>query len=408
MKKFTSFITEQKNTHMEHLEDAVLNGGVDGARQAINMLRSMRDMLAGNSKAAVNSTVKWDGAPAIFAGIDPTDGKFFVAKKGIFNKNPKVYKTPADIDADTKGDLATKLKEALKYLPALGIKGVVQGDFLYSKSDLRTETIDGEKCVTFQPNTIVYAVPLSSPLAREIRAAKLGIVWHTTYEGKSFETMKASFGKDIATKLKKTKTVFSTDANFRDVSGKATFTAKETAEITSVLSRAGKVFNTIDSSLLNGISDDDFILLRTKTYMNTLVRAGEKFPKGSTIVTGLYNYIDGYFDKEIASKKSEKGKETWRAKKVEAMKFFANNSKADIAKVFDLMNLIIEAKLLVIKKMDTASSMGTFLRTNNGMRVTAPEGYVAIDKIGSALKLVDRLEFSKANFSPDIIKGWQR
>ena len=408
MKKFSTFITEQKNTHMEHLEDAILNGGVDGARQAINMLRSMRDMLAGNSKNGVSSTVKWDGAPAVFAGIDPADGKFFVAKKGIFNKNPKIYKTAADVAADTKGDLATKLSLALKHLPALGIKGVVQGDFLYSRSDLKTEVIDGEKYVTFQPNTIVYAVPISSALAKTIRAAEIGIVWHTTYTGKSFESMRASFGKNIASKLKSPKSVFSQDANFRDVSGKATFTDKETAAITAILSKAGKLFNSISKDTLNGLSDNDVLLTRVKTYMNGLVRAGEKFPAGSKITSGVVDYINGYFDKEIESKKSEKGKETWRTKKQEVMSYFGKHSKTDVSKIFDLMNLIIEAKLMIIKKMDTASSMGTFLRTNSGMQVTAPEGYVAIDKIGSALKLVDRLEFSKANFNPEFIKGWQK
>ena len=408
MKKLSTFITEQKNTHMEHLEDAVLNGGVEGARQAINMLRSMRDMLAGRTTSAINSTVKWDGAPAIFAGIDPSDGVFFVAKKGIFNKNPKIYKSPSDVDADTSGDLAIKLKLALKELPALGIKGVVQGDFLYARSDLKTEVIDGEKYVTFQPNTIVYAVPILSKLAKDIRTAKLGIVWHTVYTGKSFETMKASFGKDIAGKLKKTKNVFSTDANFRDVSGKATFTQKETDAITAILSQAGKQFKSLPAATLNDLSNNDELLKRTKTYMNTYVRAEKPFGSGSALVSGLVDYMNAYFDKEIDSKKSEKGKDTWRAKKTEVMSYFGKHSKADIAKIFDLMNTIIKAKLMVVKKMDAASSMGTFLRTTNGIKVTAPEGYVAIDHVGAALKLVDRLEFSKANFSPEVIKGWQR
>jgi len=125
MIKFKSFITEEKNTHMEHLEDAVLNAGVKGARDAINLLRNLRDMLAGSSDSAVDITVKWDGAPAIFAGIDPTDGKFFVAKKGIFNKNPKIYKTEAEVKADTSGDLAKKLSLTLKYLPELGITAIL-------------------------------------------------------------------------------------------------------------------------------------------------------------------------------------------------------------------------------------------------------------------------------------------
>ena len=154
---FAEFIAEQKNTHMTHIEDKVLYGGVDGTRQAILALRSLRDMLGGVKDG--NVSVKWDGAPAIFCGTDPRDGKFFVAKKGIFNATPKVYKNNADIDADTDGDLNLKLKNALKYLPDLGIKGVIQGDFLFDTSDIKTKKIKGKAYVTFHPNTIVYAVP---------------------------------------------------------------------------------------------------------------------------------------------------------------------------------------------------------------------------------------------------------
>ena len=195
MKTLKTLISEaEQNVHMEHVEDLVFNEGVDGTRKAINFLRDLRDMLAGNSSSKVTATVKWDGAPAIFAGIDPRDGKFFVAKKGVFNKNPKVYKTAAEVDADTQGDLATILKIALTEFKKLGIKkGVYQGDLMFTKADLKTETIDGEKYTTFHPNTIVYAVPYNSQLASKVRAAKIGVVWHTTYTGNSFKTMTASF-----------------------------------------------------------------------------------------------------------------------------------------------------------------------------------------------------------------------
>ena len=166
---FAEFITEQKNTHMTHIEDKVLYGGVNGTREAINALRELRDMLAGKTSGKLS--VKWDGAPAIFCGQDPRDGEFFVAKKGIFAKNPKVYKTDAEIDADMSGDLADKMKAALQYLPSLGIKGVIQGDFLFGPGDLTTKTIDGDKYVTFHPNTIVYAIPVS--LAGDIKKAKI-------------------------------------------------------------------------------------------------------------------------------------------------------------------------------------------------------------------------------------------
>ena len=124
---------------MTHIEDKVIYGGVNGTRQAILALRSLRDMLKGEKDGSLS--LKWDGAPAIFAGIDPRDGAFFVAKKGIFNKTPKVYKTAADVDADTSGDLAVKLKQALQHLPKLGIKGVIQGDFLFGPGDIKTQKI---------------------------------------------------------------------------------------------------------------------------------------------------------------------------------------------------------------------------------------------------------------------------
>ena len=195
MQSFKNYITEQKNTHMTHIEDKVLYGGVNGTRQAINALRELRNMLGGVKDGKVS--VKWDGAPAVFCGIDPSDGEFFVAKKGIFNANPKVYKTNADIDADTSGDLNAKLKLALKELPSLGIKGVIQGDFLFGPGDVKTEKIKGQSYLTFHPNTIVYAVPADSEAAKEIKKATIGIVWHTTYKGSTFESMKASYGVNV-------------------------------------------------------------------------------------------------------------------------------------------------------------------------------------------------------------------
>ena len=408
MKKFSNFLIEDKNTHMEHLEDAVLNGGVNGTRQAINLLRSMRDMLSGNSSRGVSTTVKWDGAPAIFAGQDPRDGEFFVAKKGIFNKNPKVYKTAEEVDADTSGELATKLKDALKYLPELGITGVIQGDFLFSKSDLKSEVYDGEKVTTFHPNTIVYSVPSKSPLGNTIRQAKIGIVWHTIYTGTSFETMKASFGKEIASKLRKSKNVWSVDAMFTDVSGSATFTDKETKQITKLLSEAGKLFSKLDAKTLNGISDDALLLQKVKTHFNTKVRDGQKITNVKSHVKGLVNYIVAFYDKEAGKRKSEKGKNKQIEKRDDVLKFFSNANVRHLENIFTMMNLLIDAKEMIIRKMDQASNITTLLRTKDGFQVTAPEGYVAIDTDGSALKLVDRMQFSQANFSSEYIKGWEK
>jgi hypothetical protein len=407
---FNKYLVEAKNTHMEHLEDNVLNGGVDGARQSINFLQSLRDMLAGNSNVKLNTTVKWDGAPAVFAGIDPRDGKFFVAKKGIFNKNPKVYKTEKEVRADTSGDLADKLAICLKYLPELGIKGVIQGDLMFTQSDLRTQEIGGESCVTFHPNTIVYAVPTKTKLAKQIQSAKMGIVWHTTYTGSSFETMKASFGKNIKSKLKASKNVWFDDATYRDVTGTATMTQTETEEVTKVLSRAGTLFQTIKPAILNGFANDEELLIMTKTFNNSKIRMGQPIiDNGASHVRGLVGFITDKFQKDEDSKKTEAGKQAVRERKQRVLKFFSNNDPMEIAKVFDLMKLLVEAKIVIVSKMNKAEGIGTFLKTAVGFMATSQEGYVAIDHTGkNAVKIVDRLEFSRANFSPDILKGWQR
>ena len=245
-----------KNTHMTHIEDLVLDGGVKGARQAILALRALRDMLSGNAKAPVDVTVKWDGAPAVFAGLDPSDGEFFVAKKGIFNANPKVYKSHEDIKADTSGDLQKKLILAFDNLKDLGITDVIQGDFMFEKGDLKKEKINGIQHTTFHPNTIVYAIPTGSALEKQISKAKIGIVWHTAYSGSTFETMRAEFGKEIVPKLKKSSNVWMQDATLPDLSGTATMTAKETAEVTKKLSEAGKIFKKIAASTLKEIESD--------------------------------------------------------------------------------------------------------------------------------------------------------
>ena len=409
MKKFTSYLTETKNTHMEHIEDNVLNGGVQGARESIKFLRSLRDMLSGSAGSSVSVSVKWDGAPAVFAGNDPSDGRFFVAKKGIFAKNPKVYKTPEEVDADTSGDLADKLKLALKYLPELGIKGVIQGDFLYSKPDLKTVSYKGEKYLTFHPNTLVYAVPAKSQLAKRIRSSKIGIVWHTSYSGKTFEEMKASFGKNIAGSLVSSKNVWSTDAEYRDVSGTATFTKKDTKIITSILSSAGKVFQKLDAKSLNGISNNTELLLRMKTFLNTKVRKQERISNVKSAVKDMIDYMHNYYQIETEKRKSPKGKAAVDVRKKEVMKYFSNTNKTNLENILTLMNHIVDAKMMLIKKMNEVESLDTFLLTDKGFKATGVEGFVAIDKMGkSAVKLVDRMEFSYANFSPEVKKGWEK
>jgi len=402
---FKEFITESKNTHMTHIEDKVLYGGVKGTREAIMALRSLRDMLKGEHDG--NVSVKWDGAPAIFCGTDPSDGKFFVAKKGIFNKNPKVYKTDADIDADTSGDLSIKLKEALKYLPELGIKGVIQGDFLYSKRDLSVATIKGEKYLTFHPNTIVYALPVKSDGAKAVKKSKMGIVWHTTYKGSTFESMKASYGVDVS-KLKTSKNVWSQDAMLRDLTN-MTMSKKETAIVNEHLSKAGFLFNKIAGSTLRQLEANQQLAGLIETFNNSYVRKGQVIGDTNRHVNALIKWIGARYQKEIDKRKTEKGKAAQQKKLDDILSFFSAKNRTSLKYMFDLQKAIVLAKLRLINSLNKLSKVRTFVKTNNGYKVTGEEGYVAIDKIGGdAVKIVDRMEFSYNNFSNSILKGWDK
>ena len=409
MKKFDKYIVEAKNTHMEHVEDLIFNEGVVGTRKAINFLRDLRDMLAGHSKTSVSRTVKWDGAPAVFAGIDPNEGKFFVAKKGVFNKDPKVYKTAADVSADTSGDLRAKLHVALSEFSKLGIKsGVYQGDLMFTKGDVRREDIDDESYYTFQPNTIVYAVPVNSPLGRQISRAKIGIVWHTTYTGNSFESMSASFGKDIASTFNNVASIWQTDATYQDESGRATFTAKETEQVTNLLASVGRVFNNTPAELINYWHQNPKLLELVKIFNNSYVRQGKRI-NPRTHTQAFMNWMTDRYKKELDKLKTPASQAKKKAEMKETMRIFSKFRKGQIQNVWTLMVLLADAKQLIINKMNQAGSLKTFLRTRQGFKVTAPEGFCAIDHLSNdAVKIVDRMEFSKANFSPDIIKGWQR
>tara|TARA_B100001559_G_scaffold134697_1_gene113202 strand:+ start:2959 stop:4206 length:1248 start_codon:yes stop_codon:yes gene_type:complete len=415
MIKFSNFLTEDKagkNLHLEHIEDEILNFGVPGGRAAINFVQSLRDMLSGSSRSSVNMTVKWDGAPAIFAGTDPSDGKFFVAKKSVFNVNPKLYKTNAEIDADLSGDLNAKFKVALAEFSKLGIKGVLQGDLMYTSNDLSKETIEGISYYTFQPNTIVYAVSIDSTLGKVIKSSKIGVVWHTTYTGDNLQDMKASFGANISG-LKSISSVWMDDATYKDVSGKATMTAKETASVTKSLSNAGSMFQKINSSMLSKFLNiqntftGNLSGASLKTYNNSKVRQGKPVSNPKSHAQGYVSWVEDTFQKQIDKLKTQSRKDALENKKKEIARELQKHT-SNLTNVIAFQNNIVEAKMGIVKKLNTVKGLtNTFIKTANGFKVTNPEGYVAIDRIsGNAVKLVDRMEFSFNNFTA--IKAWDK
>ena len=405
MIRFQEYLTEAagKNLHLEHIEDEILNHGITGGRAAINFIQSLRDMLAGNAKISVNVSTKWDGAPAIFAGVDPSDGQFFVAKKSVFNKNPILYKKESDIDLS--GDLGDKFKVALSEFSKLGIKGVIQGDLLYTKSTLESSVKDHW---TFQPNTIMYAVPKDSDIGTKISKSKIGIVWHTTYTGDTLEDMTASFG--MSQPLKRVSTVWHTDAEYKDVSGSAKMTAAETTKVTQDLSEAGKTFRKINSKKMGEWSPLQNTLpasAQWKTYQNSLIRNQTKFRGGNYQVSDYFKFVDGAFAKITATKKTQKSKDQWNERKQQYYKELRKHTRNLVA-VTEFMGHIVNAKMKILNKLNSIKQLGinTFVKTADGFKVTTPEGYVVADSTQKAVKLVDRLEFSFNNFTAQ--KNWDK
>jgi hypothetical protein len=403
MKTFRQYLTEAsgKNTHLEHLEDSIFNEGVPGARSAVSFLKGLKSMLLGSSKSAVNVTVKWDGAPAVICGINPENGKFFVGTKSVFNKDAKLIYTKSDVDKYYEGELAEKLKLCIENLPSLGIKNIMQGDLLFLRSSIQTMEYEGEEYISFKPNTIRYAVPAESSLGATISAATLGIVFHTTYSGKSISELKASFGADVSG-LKSNK-VWVTDATFRDTSGASTLTQAESDYVATRIDSLASLVKTLDAKRVALLIGDSKIQANIKLYVNSKVRAGENISGTKKYASGLVQFIRDKFADEIEKLKTDKGKQG-KEQQLKQLTTFLKQYETDLVNIFLVSALISDIKGVFLNKLRKVNSIGTFLETPDGYKVTSPEGFVAVDKIGKAYKLVDRLEFSRANATQE--KDW--
>ena len=405
MFSFKGFFTKEKNTHLEHVEDDIINRGSKGGENAINFLKSIRNMLAGSSGKKVNMSVKWDGAPAIICGINPENGQFFVGTKSVFNVTPKINYTSSDIRRNHSGELANKLNIALRELKKLNISGILQGDFLFSKSDLKAATIDGENMITFTPNTITYAVPVDSDIGKKISRARMGIVFHTSYSGKTMKSLTAGFG--TVSGKSGISSVFLADAAYKDVSGSAKLTSSELSQFDArirmaegSLIKAGPMLDEMAKSSSDALS----VGFRLKAFFNHFIRNTQgNMAKVKTLVDMFREYYQSILQAEIDAKKTDSAKQKYRDILNTNLRFIDRNKQAlyfAIASHVTLQN----AKNYLVGKLSEIQSIGHFLRTPNGYKVTAPEGFVAVDRMAGAVKLVDRLEFSRANFTAE--KDW--
>jgi hypothetical protein len=394
-----------KNTHLNHLEDNVFLGGVNGTRDSIDFLRSFRDLLQGRSKSAVNTSVKWDGAPAIWLGPHPESGRFFVAKKSLFNKKPLYYVTADQIKNtdDLSSELKKKFLLAFEMYKNVKFDNVIQGDFLFDNSDLKTTRVDGVEYITFHPNTIAYSIPADSDLGNKIKKKKMGIVFHTTYSGKSIETLSATAGVRLP---KAPEGVWQIDADYKDMQGSASMTSTETRKIDRGMSNLGTHFRLVSKQTMD-ILNDPIIAAFCTTYTNAFIRAN-KTPTPEEAAQGLGLFIQQKFKVKIDKLKTPAGKQRQMDAMGAIIMPLSSIPFNELVSVFHLYYGLQDVKNIVIKKLSSSGFIKTFLKTKDGWQVTGQEGYVATDSLGkNSVKLVDRLEFSYANFSDDVIKGWQ-
>lgn len=407
MSSFQTFLTESASVRMEHAEDAVLSDGYEGAQRSINFLTGVKDVLDSNVSSSVNVTVKWDGSPSVYCGINPENGKFFVATHKIQNKEPVVNYTPEDIDQNHAGGPTEILKAALHYLPQLGIQNILQGDIMFGPGDVEEKVIGGREYITFKPNTILYAVPVESTLAQKILQAKLGIIFHTSYSGDSLKSLNKSFNVNVG-ELRQTRNVWFDDATYRDESGTVTLTSEEADKVDNLLDDAREILGQIGQNKLDKFFRENQKMVELiKRHLNSKVRQGEHIGDPKKHVDHLYNWLHDYFEKEADKKKTEKGASGQREMKRKKLNIL-DKQREFVVKLFNLIDKINEAKVTLIRHLEQIENIGHFVETENGWKVTAPEGFVAVDHLSdSAVKLVDRLEFSRANFAAAAKKGYK-
>ena len=401
MQTFTDFVSDQQarhNLHMTHIDEALFEGGTQAAVSSIETLLSLAK---GSDDYFV--TTKWDGAPSIFAGTDPRDGKFFVGTKSVFNKNPKLYKEAQDIIDNEPSGKAQKLVESLQWLSKLNIPAdtVLQGDLLWTEGDHAYVTYENKRYVSVHPNTLMYAWLAESDEGIAVRNAKLGIVFHTTYRGQDdLSNYNATFGADIS-KLNNFSEVWVQTADFKGstISSAAKQNVIVAQQSVHNFDKIVEIMNTLSSSQAGA---------NIKTFYNSNIREGV-YPSPTTAFEQYIDFLKSYWDKQVISKL--KTESAINRRKVQLMQLMHDiqNYKAVFEAAFNCVAVINAAKYEMLEALDASNTQKIFIEKNGQLVEVEHEGYVAINKkTGNAVKLVDRVDFSYYNFSDSVKKGWQK
>jgi hypothetical protein len=391
-------LKEFKRTHLEHIEDIVITDGYEGGKAVLEYFRGLLLTLKGSSSEAMSVSVKWDGAPAVVCGTNPDNGKFFVGTKSVFAKNAKINYTKKDI-ANNHGtdDLGQKLLKCLVHIKKLNIQGVVQGDLLFTDEDITRKNIDGKPNLTFTPNTITYAVPEASELGKQIDRAKVGMIFHTTYVGDALADMNAQGGADVSS-FTKSNDVFFDNATYKDVSGSAKFTDEETKQFFNGIEKLENLLDNVPRNLSAVLGQNQDFIPMFQMYINAMVKQGQLPTNVNQFLQGFKKFYLDRIQQQISGLKAQKALQL-RQDKIKQMPVFLNRAKKPLQAMLTFYKAVQQMKAFVLQKMNQAMAIGSFSQTDNGLEVTEPEGFVAVDKSGNAVKLVDRLGFSRRNLT---------
>ena len=392
-------LTEFKRTHLEHIEDIVITDGYEGGKAVVEYFRGLLLTLKGTSSEAMSVSVKWDGAPAVVCGTNPDNGRFFVGTKSVFNPGtPKINYTKKDI-ANNHGtdELGQKLLKCLVHLKKIKIQGVVQGDLLFTDEDIIRKNIDGKPHLTFTPNTITYAVPEGGELGKQIDRAKVGIIFHTTYNGETLADMTASGGADVSS-FAKSNDVFFDNATYKDVSGTAKFTDDETQKFFNGIEKLETLLNNVPRNLSSVLGQNQDFIPMFQIYINSMVKQGQLPTDVNKFLQGFRKFYADRMQQQMSGLKAQKALQL-RQDKMKQMPVFLNRAKKPLQAMLTFYKAVQTMKAFILKKMNQAMAIGSFSQTDSGLEVTEPEGFVAVDKSGNAVKLVDRLGFSRRNLT---------
>ena len=386
MTTFKDFLSEEaseeKLKHLEHAEDHVIHGGQAGFSHAYHNLKDVHDRLTGKENAT-KVTMKYDGSPSVVFGTNPENGRFFVATKSAFNKNPKINYTHEDIEKNHghAPGLVEKLKAALTHLPkSTPKKGVFQGDIMHSKGDVK---VHGNK-VKFTPNTITYAADKNSEHGQAAMNSQIGVAVHTAYKGKTMEDMKAQYAPELKTFKKHPDVhVISTEHPL----DKMNYDPRDQQRFAKHMKAAAMLHKATKPETFDAVTHHQLPL---KTYINSTIRHGT-----NASISGYMQHLSAAHQKKIDSVKTDKAKAQKSAQAQADLQHIQTNRQG-FNRVLQMHRHLQKAKNVLT---NTLSSNSEFEHSINGKKAK-PEGFVAV-RHNRPTKFVDRREFSAANFNKD-------